>query len=186
MPHLTRWHELESMAEGTHNQYSNSCVFMFLSIFSTSDFYQMCYCYRKLGIWSFFRICERPCSLIGSDTPVRESEPIREHSLPRTPKFRTLSHTASHILSCDCAPTASHTTSHTDRTPTASHRLIIGYWFHSYLDQMCHISLISCCESSGYGWILNMRNVCPDVASDPMRGAIQKNRSKHAFMTLRV
>ena len=50
----------------------------------------------------------RSCSLIGSDRSVRESEPIRDQGFPRPPtashglsQIRTLSHTASHNLSCD-------------------------------------------------------------------------------------
>ena len=106
----------------------------------------------------------RPCSLIGSDTSVRESEPIREHSLPRPPKFRTRSHTASHILSCD-----------------------LGYWFHSYnLDQMCHKSLISCCgfggnwrsPDAGGGGVMSTSILLSDWLSGFKAGGVPKSGAK--------
>ena len=63
-------------------------------VFSTSDFYQMCYCYRKLGNLLIFSVfVGGRGALIGWDSLTDLSEPIRG---ARPPK-----HSASHIFSCD-------------------------------------------------------------------------------------
>ena len=67
----------------------------------------MCYCCRKLEIWSFY-VFGRPnlggrAPLIGSDRSDQISEPIREHSLPHG-----LPNSASHGLPQPRPPTFCH------------------------------------------------------------------------------
>ena len=108
-------------------------------IFSTSESFQMCYCCRKLEfseiferLWGAVRGRGRPCSLIGQHRSVRESEPIREHGLPRTP-------TASHGLS-----------NISINSDSLAHGLSTFLMWSVWANQMCHKSLISC-------WL-----TCPD------------------------